>query len=83
MQMENRTIEERKEDLRSLLAHLKIASEMAKIQVPDGTVGLAIIARKSDGTGQITAAFEAEQFFIDLEAVLGPGDGEEDKKDPV
>jgi hypothetical protein len=57
--------------LRSVLPHLKIAAEMARLQVPGGTVGLGVVAKTPDGTGRITATFESEGFIRDLEMLVG------------
>ncbi len=62
--------------LRTILPHLQIAAEMAKIEVPDGEVKLSIAGMRADGTGRNIASFEAAEFLADLEAVLGGDDGE-------
>jgi len=64
-------IEACKERLRAVLPHLKIAMSMAKLQVPDGTVGLAVVAKAPDGAGRVTATFESEGFLRDLEMLVG------------
>jgi hypothetical protein len=64
-------IEACKERLRAVLPHLKIAMNMAKLQVPGGTVGLGIIVKTSDGAGRVTASFEGEEFLRDLETLVG------------
>jgi hypothetical protein len=58
--------------LRGVLPHLKIATEMARIEMPDGKVGLAVAVKNEKG-GRITAQFESEGFLQDLETILGPG----------
>lgn len=60
-----------KQRLITVLPHLKIAMQMAKIQVPNGTVRIGIIAEENNGGGRITAQFEGEQFIEDIIQVLG------------
>lgn len=57
--------------LKAALPHLSIAARMARLQEPDGIVGLAIIVKKPDGTGRMTASFECEGFIQDVLEVLG------------
>jgi hypothetical protein len=71
---EKRTTEDIKADMRCLVAALKIAVEMAKLSVPDGKPALAILAKKPDGAGQVTATFEIEQFLSDLALLVGMGE---------
>jgi hypothetical protein len=65
------------ERLRGVLPHLKIAMHMAKLQVPNGTVKLAIVAKEPDGSGRITSTFEGEEFLRDLETLVGDPDMED------
>jgi hypothetical protein len=58
--------------LRSVLPHLFIAANAALIEVEGGTLQLGVIAKKADGGGRITAAFDAETFLRDLEILVGP-----------
>jgi hypothetical protein len=58
--------------MRSVLPHLFIAANAALIEVQDGRLQIGIIAKKADGSGRITAAFEAEAFLRDLETLVGP-----------
>jgi hypothetical protein len=55
--------------LRAVLPHLRLAASMAHIQAPGGTVGLAIVSKRADGSGAIGATFETEAFFSDLELI--------------
>jgi len=65
--------------LRTVLVHLRLATSMAKMQVVGGTAGLGVIARGADGkSGIVTASFESEEFFKDLDLVLGEGPLEDD-----
>lgn len=50
--------------------HLKITCEMAKLQVPDSQVELAVVGKKLDGSGQIVATFRFEEFLSDLGELL-------------
>lgn len=72
-QAENEAIDR----LLSALPHILVASQMAKDAVPEGTVCLAIVAKKPDGSGQLTASFECEEFFKDILMVLGLGTPEQ------
>jgi hypothetical protein len=56
--------------LAAFLPHLKIACEMAKIEVPGCKVELGVIGTKPDGSGQIVARFELTEFIADLEKLL-------------
>lgn len=57
--------------LRSLLPHLELASEMVKLDVPDGETCVAIMSKRADGSGKIGASFEFEPFIKDLLELLG------------
>jgi len=57
--------------LRKSMPALKMAVSMAKIQVPDSDIMLAVVGKRADGSGQITASFEFEGFFNDLLEILG------------
>lgn len=59
------------ERLYDVLPHLRLAIGMAKVKVPGGKIGLAIVAKHDDGTGQVTATFEGEEFIDDVETVVG------------
>lgn len=60
------------ERLKLVLPHLFIAANMARLEVPQGKVFLATIAKNPDGSGRVTASFEAEAFLRDVEALVGP-----------
>jgi hypothetical protein len=66
--------EEARQRLLEALPHVRLAMEMARIEVPGGTVGLAIIAKSTSGTGRITATFDGDEFLRDLAEVLGVAD---------
>lgn len=72
-QAENEAIDR----LLSALPHILVATQMAQDAVPDGKVCLAIVAKKPDGSGQLTASFECEEFFKDILMVLGLGTPEQ------
>jgi hypothetical protein len=57
--------------LQEAIPHIKIALRMAQLQVPDGKVGIAVIAKAPDGTGMITASFEGDDFIKDVELLCG------------
>lgn len=63
-------IEALKEKMLAGLPYLRIAAMKAKV---NGTVMLGILSVNPDGSGQITARFEAQEFFEDLAAILGAG----------
>lgn len=55
--------------LRSLVPHLKIASEMARLEFPDGKIDLAVVGSSAD-KGRVVCRFEFDTFMKDLEALL-------------
>lgn len=57
--------------LRSLLPHLEIASDMARLDAPEGELRMAIMSKNADGSGKIGASFELEPFIKDLLELLG------------
>ncbi len=57
--------------LRLMLPHVRIATELAREEVPGGSVGLAVIAKGADGSGRITASFMGDEFLTDLETLVG------------
>jgi hypothetical protein len=61
-----------RERLWGVMPHLKIASAMAKIQVPDGEAVLAVLGKRADGSGEIIASFDSAEFFADIEILIGP-----------
>ncbi len=44
---------------------------MAKADVPDGELRVAIMSKRADGSGKIGASFELEPFLKDLLELLG------------
>lgn len=67
----SKTKEEARASLIAVVSHLSIAAEMAKVQVgPGGTIKLAIVSQRADGSGSVGATFEAEEFCDDLVRVL-------------
>jgi len=61
---------EAKERLMAALPQMSIAMSMARVDVPDGSVLLAVIGKRPDGSGMITATFEGEQFLEDVAKIL-------------
>ncbi len=55
--------------LLEVMPHLEIAANMARIEMPDGVLGLAITV-KNGKNGRITATFELDEFLKDLKAVV-------------
>jgi hypothetical protein len=64
-------LEDAKKRLADFIAHITLAMNMAKIDEPDGKVGLAVIAIKEDGSGSMSARFEGDEFVNDIITVLG------------
>lgn len=64
-------IKQARERLMHALPAIDLGAEMAKIEVPGGTVQLAIIAKAANGSGRITTQFEYEGFIKDIAIVLG------------
>lgn len=66
-------VEEAKADLATIVPHLRVAAEDALRRAKNGAkVCFAIIAKNPDGTGQVGADFECEEFLSDLETVFPP-----------
>lgn len=63
--------DEAKKRLMGALPHISLAMEMARMQEPEGKVSLAVIVKKSDGSGRMTASFEGEEFIKDIITLLG------------
>jgi hypothetical protein len=63
--------EEARERLIDAIPHIAIAMQMAKIEVPDGVVQLAVVSKRANGSGRVTATFEGEEFLKDIIAALG------------
>jgi hypothetical protein len=57
--------------LQAALPHIKVALRMAQLQVPDGKIGIAVIATAPDRSGTITASFEGDSFIKDIELLVG------------
>lgn len=66
-------MEDAKTRLHQVLPLIRVAMEMAKLEVPDGELTLAIAVKKPDGTGKITAHFDGV-FLEDVAKVLGVAD---------
>ena len=64
-------MDDSKRRLMEILPHLMVAANMAKMQEPDGEVCLAVVSKKPDGSGRLTASFECPDFFRDMLIVLG------------
>lgn len=57
--------------LKDALPFLILGVNMAKVQIPDGKVELAIVSKRPGGSGVVGASFECEEFFSDILEVLG------------
>jgi len=69
-----KSIVKAKADIAKLTPHLRIAAEDALRRAkPGAVVRLAVIAHNPDGSGQVGAEFDCEEFFEDLETVCGGG----------
>ena len=66
-------MDEARKRLLNVLPHIWIAVEMAKAQHKGGSAALAVVSKKADGSGQITAQFGVS-FLQDVATVLGVGD---------
>jgi len=67
-------METAKERILAALPHLKLAIDMARIEMPTANVGLGIIAKFPDGGGKVVATFHASEFFNDIAEVMGVKD---------
>jgi hypothetical protein len=68
-------VERAKADLATIVPHLRVAAEDALRRAKDGAkVEFAIIAKNPDGSGQVGASFECEEFLSDLETVFPPSE---------
>jgi hypothetical protein len=56
------------------LPYINDAISFAKVQVPDGKIGLAVIITKPDGSGKVTATFNGEELLTDIVSLLGFND---------
>ena len=56
-----------RERLREFVPMAQLAVEMAKIQVPDGTIELRVAAKRPDGSGSSVASFEFAEFLADID----------------
>lgn len=57
--------------LMGALSHIGYAIEVAKAQDPEGQVVFAVATKCVDGSGCLTASFDAEPFFRDVVSLLG------------
>ncbi len=65
-------IEAIREDMRAVIPHFRYAIKQARKQAaPEDRIRLAVMIRKPDNSGKVTASFDAEEFFDDLARVLG------------
>jgi NADH:ubiquinone oxidoreductase subunit D len=48
------------------LIHLTLAMNVAKVENPGGTVGLAVISKNSDNSGRVTAQLDGFAFLGDI-----------------
>lgn len=60
-----------RERLLELMPHLRVALEMAAIEMPGGKVELGVIVSGEEGNGRITCRFSGADFLDDLAAALG------------
>ena len=65
---------ESKQRLLETLPHLRLAIEMGKHAEPEGSILMAVISKKADGSGTLICSFEGEQFLTDIAEVLGVAD---------
>jgi hypothetical protein len=66
-----------KADLATLVPHLRVAARDALKRANAGaTVEFAVIAKNPDGSGQIGASFQCEEFLSDLETVFPPSESD-------
>lgn len=72
--MTQRSIQDIRFTFKGLLDHLRIATSNAKTRVPDGVPQFIIAGRREDGTGSITASWDAEPFLDDFEELLRDGE---------
>lgn len=68
----SRDIEAVRKDMQAVIPHFRYAIKQAREQAaPEDTIRLGIMIRKPDGSGQMTATFNAGEFFEDLACLLG------------
>ncbi len=61
-----------RERLGKVAPHLRAAARDAKLRAkPDARTWLAVIAKNPDGSGQVGAELELDEFLADLELLLG------------
>lgn len=48
------------------IVHLYLAMNVAKVGTPGGVVGLAVISKTPDGSGQVTAQLDGFAFLDDI-----------------
>ena len=75
-----KTIEEAKLQLTAALPLFRTAANKAKA---NGTAMLGILSVNPDGSGNVMARFECEEFFEDLALILGVGEITEEQKGEV
>ena len=56
---------------KDVLPHFNLAMEMARVEIPDGTIELMIAAIAKDGSGKTIVRFNCEEFFEDLAELCG------------
>ena len=67
-----KTREDAVRDLLSALPHFRLAmAEAQTLAGTEGTAGIAVVALKQDGSGQITARFEAPRVLRGLGSCVG------------
>jgi cyclophilin family peptidyl-prolyl cis-trans isomerase len=69
-----KTQEQLRDDLRAFIGFTKVGLGMAKTKNPKAAgVQFAIVVKNEDGSGQIAASFDCEEFLADLETLVGLG----------
>jgi hypothetical protein len=65
-QLEELKIDSAKERVIDGIVHLMLAMNIAKVENPGGTVGLAVISKNLDGSGRVTAQLDGFAFLGDI-----------------
>lgn len=67
---QDKSMQTAKDRLKIVIPHLIHAIQLAEKEA-DGQGQIAIIANNKDGTGRVTASFEASEFIEDLKEITG------------
>ncbi|MFA5203001.1 MAG: hypothetical protein WC708_01110 [Lentisphaeria bacterium] len=76
-QLETLKADSAKERVIEGIIHLMLAMNVAKVENPDGTVGLAVISKNSDNSGRVTAQLDGFAFLGDIVKSYGFKDFDE------